>query len=124
MKKRDYVLGLAIGVLALALAMGAQTFAKPCAHDRKLITFLTVEGGAAAVLAGLCIIKPNLILTALTEISGLIIILTPGVLVKLCTAETMRCQMITKPTAIVAGVLIAVLALVWLCLLLRDRKRA
>lgn len=124
MKKRNLVFGLMIGLIGIVLALGAQTFAKPCLHDRKLMTWLTVEGGAVAVLAGIGMIKPGLISPFLAAIGGILAILTPGTLMKICADEVMRCQVYTKPTAVVTGALIVVLSLIWFGLELKHREHS
>ncbi|MCR4622816.1 MAG: DUF4418 family protein [Clostridiales bacterium] len=122
MKKRNIVFGLIIGLMCIVLALGVQTFAKPCVHDRKLMTLLTVEGGAVAVLAGIGMIRPGLKSPFLAAIGGILAILTPGTLMKICADEMMRCQVYTRPTAVVTGALIVALSLVWFGLELKHRE--
>lgn len=130
MKKRDIAFGLAVGVLGLVLAVGAQTFARPCVHAdgsaavcAPLKTWLTVEGGLIAVLAGLSMIRPGAAAQGLAAAGGLLAILTPGLLVPICRADTMACRQVTRPTAIVTGVLILIIALWWLALTVRAGRR-
>ncbi len=122
MKKSNCVFGLMIGVIGIALAVGVQTFARPCQHDKELITAITITGGALAVLAGLGIIVPNRIISFLSAAGGVAVILIPGTFVRICADGRMRCQMYTKPTAIVTGVLIAVLSLIWFIQIWKNRK--
>ena len=107
--------------LSAVLAVGSQTFLRPCVHEDGSAsvctpagTLLLVFGVAAAVLslARLAGVGrgTRLLLSALTLAAGVLIILTPGVLSPLCMMETMRCRMITKPAAQVAGTLIALLS--------------
>ncbi len=123
MKKRELCFGLLTGILGLAVAVGAGTVAKPCPHDEALVRWLTVEGALAAVLAGISMLKPNWITQAITALDGICILLTPGTLVRICASEQMRCRMITRPVAIVSGVLIAVLAVWWLALSEKEKKQ-
>lgn len=130
MKKRDMVFGLAVGLLGLLLAIGAQTFARPCVHTdgsaamcAPVSAYLTVEGGLIAVLAGIAMLRPHPVLQGLAGAVGLLSCLTPGTLIPLCRAEAMRCRQVTQPTALVLGVLILAAALGWLCLTLLQRKR-
>lgn len=117
------IFGLAIGILGLVLAIGAQTFAKPCDHDTALRTWLTVEGGLIAVLAGISMIKPNLVTQALSCLGGILTALTPGTLITICASEQMHCRMVTRPTALVIGIVVAVLACWWLALTAINQKR-
>ena len=75
------------------------------------------------MLAGISMLKPNWITQALTVLNGICILLTPGILVRICASEQMRCRMITRPVAIVSGVLIAVLAVWWLMLSVKEKKQ-
>ena len=130
MKKRDIVFGLSIGLLGIILAVGAQTFASPCVHAdgsaamcAPVRTWLTVEGGIIAVLAGLSMIRPSAVTQGLAAIGGLLTILAPGVLVPICRSDMMACQRVTRPTALVIGALILVVSLWWLGLTLAAKKR-
>ena len=130
MKKRNIVFGLTVGMLGLALAVGAQTFARPCAHAdgsaamcAPVKAWLTVEGGLIAVLAGFSMLRPNAVTQGLAAAGSLLTILTPGALVPVCRADTMACRRVTQPVAFVLGVLILIMALWWLVLTLRAKKR-
>ena len=130
MKKRDIAFGLTVGILGLVLAIGAQTFARPCVHAdgsaavcAPVKTWLTAEGGLIAVLAGLSMIRPNAVTQGLAAAGGLMAVLTPGALVPICRADAMTCQRVTRPTALVCGILILIAALWWLGLTLAAKKR-
>ena len=130
MKKRDIAFGLTIGILGLVLAVGAQTFAAPCVHAdgsaamcAPVKTWLTVEGGLIAVLAGLSMIRPGALTRALAAAIGLLAVLTPGVLVPICGSDMMACRQVTRPTALVIGILILIAALWWLALTSAAKKR-
>ena len=130
MKKRDIAFGLAVGILGLVLAVGAQTFARPCVHAdgsaalcAPVKTWLTAEGGLTAVLAWLSMIRPGAVTQGLAAAGGLLAALTPGVLVPVCRADTMACRRVTGPTALVIGVLIGIVSLWWLALTLTAKKR-
>lgn len=128
MKKREIIFGLIVGLLGILLAVGAQTFAQPCAHADGMgctqsKNWLTVIGGAIAVCAGVSVLKPNPVTQILAAVGGLAAILTPGVFVKLCMVETMPCQMYTRPFALVIGILIGLLSLCWLVADLTAKKR-
>ena len=130
MKKRDIIFGLIIGALGVVLAVGAQTFAHPCAHAdgsaamcAPTKTWLTVAGGLIAVLAGVSMLRPRPWAQSLTALGGLAAILVPGVLVPLCAASAMRCRAVTKPFALVTGVLVILLSAWQLALILAERRR-
>ena len=130
MTKRSVIFGLVVGLLGLALAIGAQSFARPCVHADgsaamcgPVKTWLTVEGGLIAVMAGLAILKPWPLFHAAAALGGLLAALTPGILVPICKSDTMRCQMVTRPTALVLGVLIILTAGCWFVLTVFSRKR-
>ena len=130
MKKRDIAFGLIVGILGLVLAVGAQTFARPCVHAdgsaavcAPVKTWMTAEGGLIAVLAGLSMIRPNAVTQGLAAAGGLMAVLTPGVLVPICRADAMACQRVTRPTALVIGILVGISSLWWLGLTLAAKKR-
>ena len=130
MKKRDIILGLVTGFFGLILAVGAQTFARPCVHAdgsaamcAPLSSWLTAEGGIIAILAGLAMIRPHPLFQGLQAVGGLTGALMPGVLVKICASDAMRCRQVTRPTALALGVLILITALWWMILTLIDKKR-
>ena len=122
MKKGTIWFGLVIGLLGLTLAVGAQTFLKPCTHDETLAKWITAEGGLIAVFAGVGMLQPHWAAQALSALAGIITALTPGTLVKICASEQMRCRMITRPAAIVIGTITAALAIWWFILKLKSRK--
>ena len=130
MKKRDVVFGMISAVLGLLLAVGVQTFARPCVHAdgsaamcAPLSSWLTAEGGIIAIFAGLAMIRPHPLFQGLQAVGGLTGALTPGVLVKICASDAMRCRQVTRPTALALGVLILITALWWMILTLIDKKR-
>ena len=130
MKKRDIVFGLTVGLLGLALAVGVRTFARPCVHAdgsiaacARAAAWLTAEGGLIAVLAGISVIRPNAVTQGLAAAGGLLAILTPGILVPICRADTMACRQVTRPTALVAGALVMITALWWLALTRAAKKK-
>ncbi len=130
MNKRNMVFGLTLGVLALVLAVGAQTFAHPCEHAdgsaaacAAVKTWLTVEGGLIAVLAGIAMIRPHPAIQGLAAAGGLLAALTPGTLVSICKSDMMACRQVTRPTALVLGILIMIVAGGWMVLTMLAKKR-
>lgn len=130
MKKRDIVFGLAVGILGLVLAVGAQTFARPCVHAdgsaavcTPVKTWLTVEGGLIAVMAGISMIRPNVLTQGFAAVGGLLAALTPGTLVPVCKSDMMACRRVSGPTALVCGILILIASLWWLALTFAAKKR-
>ncbi|MBR4457466.1 MAG: DUF4418 family protein [Clostridia bacterium] len=130
MKKRDIAFGLIVGILGLVLAVGAQTFARPCVHAdgsaavcAPVKTWLTVEGGLIAVLSGLSMIRPSAVAQGIAAAGGLLAALTPGLLIPICKSDMMACQRVTRPTALVIGILVGIVSLWWLALTLTSKKR-
>ena len=93
-------------LLALAIAIGSQTFMGACVHDDGSFgachwasrALLGVGGLLAALaLSAMCVPSARLglyIAMALTCILG---ILTPGTLIALCQMATMRCRALMQP---------------------------
>lgn len=108
-------------VLALLLAIGAATFLGPCMHEDG--AFGTCHW-AGQMLMGLGIVLAVQSLTSLLFADAkmregislsmvpvaLLAALTPGVIIPLCMMETMRCNMIMRPAAMLMAALIGVLS--------------
>lgn len=109
--------------LALLLAIGAATFLGPCVHADgaygachwagRALTGLGIVLSAQALLALLFTdakIREGISLSIVP--AALLAALTPGVVMPLCMVETMRCNLVTRPAALVLAVFIAVLSAV------------
>ena len=130
MKKRDIAFGSVMAFLGIMLCVGVQTFAGPCAHAdgsaavcAPLKTWLTVMGGVITALAGISFLRPCWVFPCLTAASAILVILIPGGIVPVCMADTMRCRLVTCPTALVLGVLTLVVSLWKLALCLTAKRR-
>ena len=136
MKQKSFrILDLAQLALAIAFAVGAFTFLKPCAaHDDGSWMSCHWAGeavkGMACLLALLGTLKlclrgsgAKLGLALATVPAAILTCLIPGGLIGLCMMDTMRCQVVSKPGTLVFGVLIAALAVVDAVLLSRADKR-
>jgi hypothetical protein len=111
-------------VLSLLLAIGSQTFLGACVHDdgsfgacHWACRALLGEGILLAVLALATLAlkreRPGLYLAMLP--ASLLGMLTPGTLIAICKAPTMRCRMVTRPAMMVLFALALVAALIgWL----------
>lgn len=111
-------------VLSLLLAIGSQTFLGACVHDdgsfgacHWACRALLGEGILLAVLALAALAlkreRHGLYLAMLP--ASLLGMLTPGTLIAICKAPTMRCRMVTRPAMMVLFALALVAALIgWL----------
>ena len=111
-------------VLSLLLAIGSQTFLGACVHDdgsfgacHWACRALLGEGILLAVLALAALAlkreRPGLYLAMLP--ASLLGMLTPGTLIAICKAPTMRCRMVTQPAMMILFALMLVAALIgWL----------
>ncbi len=130
MNKKDIAFGSAAAFLGIMLSVGVQTFAGPCVHAdgsaavcAPVKTWLTVMGGAMAVLAVISVIRNGLLFRCLTAAAAIFVILIPGSIVPVCRADMMRCRMVTCPTALVLGILSLAVSLWWIALFLTAKKR-
>ncbi|MBR4501459.1 MAG: DUF4418 family protein [Clostridia bacterium] len=130
MNKKDIAFGSAAAFLGIVLAVGAQTFAHPCVHAdgsaavcAPVKIWLTVMGGVITALAGVSFLRPHWVSPCLTAAAAILVILIPGCIVPVCRADTMRCRLVTCPTALVSGVLILAVSLWRLALTLNAKKR-
>lgn len=69
-------------------------------------------------------IRPAPVSTLANAVLGVLTIAVPTVLIGVCKGAMMRCHMVTLPTLIVLGVLLAVLAAIAAYLDLKPAKRA
>ena len=104
--KKTTLVACIILVLSIFAAIGSQTFLGACVHDdggfgacHWACRAILGEGGLLAALALLALAmrqeRAGLFLAMLpASILGL---MTPGALIALCKAPTMRCRMLTQP---------------------------
>ncbi len=111
--------GVGTAALGLITAVGAGTFLRPCVHADGSASVCAGAGawllwlGILTAAAGiLTAVLPGRTVRAGTGAAaagvGVLILLAPGTLTPLCTMASMRCRMVTRPGALVLGVLIAV----------------
>ena len=115
---------IVILVLSLLIAIGSQTFLGACVHDdgsfgacHWACRALLGEGILLAALALAALAfkreRPGLYLAMLP--ASLLGMLTPGTLIAICKAPTMRCRMVTRPAMMILFALALVAALIgWL----------
>ncbi|MBQ8082373.1 MAG: DUF4418 family protein [Clostridia bacterium] len=121
--KRNYpILEAVILVLSLVLLIGLMTFLQPCG-PREDGSWMNCHwaGEALKGVAGVLTIQAAALLFARRATrrglaigmipTAILAILLPGQLIPLCVANTHQCQAVTRPAALVLGVLIAILAL-------------
>lgn len=118
------ILAVVILILSLIAAIGSQTFLGACVHDdgsfgacHWACRALLGEGILLAVLALAALAlkreMPGLYLAMLP--ASLLGLLTPGTLIAICKAPTMRCRMATQPAMMILFALALVAALIgWL----------
>ena len=121
-------------VLSLLLTVGSQTFLRPCVHEDgspvpcgRIGTGLLLIGIGCVLLGFLLLIrvpKMRAVLFALVCCGGMITALMPGTLMPVCAMDSMRCRMVTRPAALVLGILIAACGLVGLGRELAARKKS
>ena len=118
-------------VLSLLLAIGSQTFLGACVHDdgsfgacHWACRALMGEGILLAVLALATLAlkreRPGLYLAMLP--ASLLGILTPGTLIAICKAPTMRCRMVTRPAMMILFALALAAALIGWLLSCREAR--
>lgn len=118
-------------VLGALIAIAPQTFAHVCAvKDMPMACRYTarVALGLGVVIALLAIIGFFALpgqgrIDLANAVLGVLVVLVPTMLVGVCRGSMMHCHMVTMPTLIVLGVLLAVLAAVAVYLDLKPAKR-
>lgn len=106
-----------IFVLALAVAVGSQTFLSPCVHEDGSFGSCHWAGqallGVGLLLAALALlswVRTDVYLAILP--AALLGCLTPGTLIPLCKMSAMRCRAVMQPAMILLCAVIALLALI------------
>ena len=117
-------LEVAEAVVAALMALLVMTLFRACAkteegmymncHNAQMIVFciaLIITMMAVAKM----VINKDAIRPAMTCISialSLVAVITPGILVKLCMMNNMRCHMVMRPFSVVLGLISAVIAVI------------
>lgn len=132
MNKKLYA-GISQIVLGILIAITPQTFAHVCAvKETPMACHYTAQ---AALGIGIVIVALGIVgllvsdqtragLDLANAVLGVLTIAVPTVLIGVCKGAMMRCHMVTLPTLIVLGVLLAVLAAIAAYLDLKPAKRA
>ena len=111
-------------VLGALIVIAPQTFAPmACRYTARVALGL---GVVIALLAIIGFFAPSRVRAGLdiaNAVLGVLVVLVPTMLVGVCRGSMMHCHMVTMPTLIVLGVLLAVLAAVAVYLDLKPAKR-
>ena len=137
MKKKSLpIVEIALFALTLLYFIGTLTFLSPCGPKEdggfmtchwagqalKGVSCLMAAIAAMALAARNAAAKRGL-MTALVP-AGVLAALVPGRLIGLCMMNSMTCQAVTRPAALVFGLLIAALALADALRLARSERQA
>ena len=126
-------LSVVILCLSLLMCVGSLTFLGACVHEDGSVGTCHWAAVACSALGGLCALYSLLALLItnkdlsaglnLAVISTSILsALLPGHLMPLCLMSSMRCQSLMKPSMVLLGLAIAILAAVQAYLLLTVKK--
>ena len=123
MNKKLYA-GISQILLGALVAIAPQTFAHVCAvKEMPMACHYTAQ--AALGVAGLFVSNQTRAgLDIANAVLGVLTITVPTVLIGVCKGAMMHCHMVTLPTLVVLGVLLAVLASIAAYLDLKPAKRA
>ena len=108
--KKSIILAVVILILSLIVAVGSQTFLGACVHEdgsfgacHWACRALLGDGALLAALALMALAmkkeRAGLYLAMLP--ASLLGLLTPGTLIAICKAPTMRCRMLTRPAMMI-----------------------
>lgn len=134
MNKKLYA-GISQIVLGILIAIAPQTFAHVCAVKETPMACHYTAQAALGIGIGIVIVALGIVgllvsdqtragLDLANAVLGVLTIAVPTVLIGVCKGAMMRCHMVTLPTLIVLGVLLAVLAAIAAYLDLKPAKRA
>ena len=122
--KKSIIPAVLILILSLIAAVGSQTFLGACVHDDG--SFGACHWACRALMGegGLLVLLSLLALAMKRERAGLYLamlpasllgLLTPGTLIALCKAPTMRCRMLTQPAMMILfGIMLLTSLVGWL----------
>ena len=122
--KKTYFPAIIILALSMLAAIGSQTFLGACVHGdgsfgacHWACRAVLGEGGLLAVLSLMALAlkreRAGLYLAMLP--ASLLGLLTPGTLIALCKAPTMRCRMLTQPAMMILfGIMLLTSLVGWL----------
>lgn len=133
-KKKIGVLDLVLAAVPLVALIAVRTFAGPCVHDDGTAAMCVPAGDgimwvsmAAVIVAILRLFVPGkaarIALAVVVAAFGLVIVLMPGTIMPLCMMETMHCQAVMKPTAMVLGVLTVIVGIACIVISARAGKK-
>ena len=123
MNKKLYA-GISQIVLGILIAIAPQTFAHVCAVKETPMACHYTAQAALGIVGLLVSDQTRAGLDLANAVLGVLTIAVPTVLIGVCKGAMMRCHMVTLPTLIVLGVLLAVLAAIAAYLDLKPAKRA
>ena len=117
------VTAIALAVLGAVFALLVTTVAGPCVHDDGSTGMCAASGNALLAMGAAVVVvalvrafipgkAPALVLDVVAALAGLAIVFVPGNVTPLCMMETMHCNAVMHPTAMVCGALIAIVAAV------------
>ena len=121
MIKRHLIPACIILGLALLAAAGSVSFLGPCVHEDGTLgachwagqALLGVEALIAAMAAAAIFIKDSGMRRGLflaIALSAFLGIMIPGILIRLCSMETMRCRSLMRPAMTIINILTGILA--------------
>ena len=133
-KSGSKAFGIVSAVVSVLVIVGVLTFAGPCVHDDGTAAMCAGAGqgilwaGVIALLASLAGLLMRgkalkAVFGAVTAVLGVAIALMPGVIMQLCMMETMHCQAVMKPTAMLLGIVLAVVSVVGIVMAVRGQKK-
>lgn len=122
--KKTIIPALIVLALSVVIAVGSQTFLGACVHEdgsfgacHWACRAILGEGALLAALAvlALALKRERAGLYPAMAAASLLGLLTPGTLIALCKAPTMRCRMLTQPAMAILFALSLLAALIgWL----------
>ena len=133
-KNRIGVLDIVAAVVSVLVILGVLTFAGPCVHDDGSAAMCSGAGqgilwvGIIALIASLArMLMPGkalkVVFGAVVAVLGIVVALMPGVIMPLCMMQTMHCQTVMRPVAMVLGIVLAIVAVAGIVMSLRGRKK-
>lgn len=130
--KTQRILSASAAGLGLLLAVGVKTFLHPCVHEDgsealcagagELIFLLGLGLFLCGCAAALLPEKYRAVPAAILLILSVLTVLAPGTLKPVCAMAQMRCNLVTRPSALTGGILSGLLSLVLLAGTLRTSR--
>ena len=121
--KTSRIAGILLLAMSLFLAVGVKTLFHACVHEdgteavchwaeQGIFVCAVIQSFTACLLVIFCSRSAQLALSAVTVCTGVITLLVPGVIFRLCMMPSMRCNAVMRPWVLACAIAAILLSLI------------